>query len=213
MAYVDTVGDVWKVTMGVSYPTGQVQEPGFNLVITNSGGGDSRAALAGQVDSLYVALLLPYLDPAATYNGSKISVQLSAFKWAPVTTNPVTFGTSTFASLPTQVRPITRLRTAFVGREFRGRVYGNTPTGDQQDTDMHPVANISNKWFTMLDTFRAGLVVGGTTWVLCIFHRRQAGPPPVPASFTIVNQVVKVKEWATQRRGGDFGRKNVSPPW
>lgn len=211
MPYVDTVGDVWKVTMGFSYTNSQVQEPGFSLAIVSSGGGDSRAALAGQVDALVAAHILPYLDPLANYDGCKISREISAFKWAPVVTTGPVAGTSSFASLPTQCRVLTRLKTAFVGREFRGRVFGCTPTTDQQDTDLHPAPQILAKWFTVLDTFRAGLTVGGTLWKLCVFHR--AKPPAVPASYDLVTQVSSIKEWGTQRRGGDFGRKNQSPPW
>jgi len=213
MAYTDAVGDVWKVTLGFSYPTGQVQEPGWHLRITATGGTDSRPALAGQVDALVQAHLIPHLDPLASYRGCKISPALTPFKYSPVITTPNTPGSSAGASLPTQVRVVTKLVTDFVGREFRGRVFGNTPTMLDQGTDMHPVQQLLDKWFTVLDTFRAGLILAGTNWKLVLFHRKIVGPPAVPASSTDVIKVVTQKKWGTQRKGGDFGRQNVSPPW
>jgi len=213
MAYIDVVGDVWKVTMGFSFPTGQVQEPGFHVQIKASGGADSRTALAGQVDALVAAHLLQHLDPACNYNGCKISQAIAAFKYAPVITTGPTPGTAAAASLPTQCRVVTKLITDFVGREFRGRVFGFTPSGIDMDADLHPHPNVLAKWVVVLDTFRAGLIVAGTNWKLVLFHRAIKGPPAVPASATDVIKVVSVKKWGTQRKGGDYGRQNVTPPW
>ena len=210
MAYIDTVGDIIRVTVAASYPNKQVQECNWHCHCIASGGGDSRSAVAAQVNSLAAVHIYPTLMSTVKYLGCRVALVLSGTPYSPVIVDKDDPGTSTGnIQLPTQVRGVLKFRTALSGRAYRGRIYTFTPTSTWQDADGHPLDTYGVHWATILDQFRAGLSVGGSIWQLVIYHRLVVPKPFIQP--TPVTQVINQTVWGTQRRSGDFGRPNLNP--
>lgn len=115
--------------------------------------------------------------------------------------------------LPQQVSGIIKNTTARGGRAFRGRSYVPFPYAAAVDTDYTPTA----AYVTKLGTIAADwintttITIAGSTYTFIpVIYHRKAGKSGVPAAntFDYVVGTVAEKEWATQRRRGDFGRVN-----
>lgn len=118
-------------------------------------------------------------------------------------------GTNGALLAPTQTSGLIQKRTLSGGRKNRGRIYVGFPsqaniagTGGMNGAGLTLLANIQDT----IDVSQTIVGAGGTTTLdLVVWHRGGA------FDYTLVNQLVAVGEWATQRRRGQFGRINVTP--
>lgn len=209
MAYIDTPGDIHKVTMAFVFPNEQVQEAGIQFAMTLTGGSDSRPAFAGTIDSLVQAHILAYLSDSVRYYGCRVSSARGRMPWASVYTKQVVMGAMASPALPTQARVTTKWYTNFVGRAYRGRTYWPTPAAAAQDASGTPGTGYCTAIAIIADTLVASMIVGGTTWTPCIHHKVAKGDPPEP--YHIVTAERTIQKWSTQRRSGDLGTANGLP--
>lgn len=210
MPYIDTIGDVIRVTGAVVTFTGQVQEFGLHYACLVSGGTDSRPSVAATWDAAFPAFLGAFLDPAATYWGTRVALVKSFAAYSPVVTSPAHPGTGVTTTLPTQVRPLVSTRTALAGRHFRGRAYFPTPVTAALSTLGHPTFTYLTALANYTTAAFGNIAAAGTTWTSCIFHRPGIGP--LSNTFNLITTLQVSDRWATQRRSGDYGRPNP-PPW
>jgi hypothetical protein len=118
-------------------------------------------------------------------------------------------GTNGATLAPTQTTGIIQKKTLSGGRANRGRIYAGFPsqanltaTGGMSAGGLGLLANIQDA----IDTSQTIVGAGGTTNLdLVVWHRGGA------FNYTLVNQLVALGEWATQRRRGQFGRINLPP--
>jgi hypothetical protein len=211
MAYVESFGDVVRLTTAAFYANGQVQEMNIHYRCVIAGGGDSRPSLAGFADAAASARFLPVMDVSTTYFGTKISVVKSATVYpAPVTTAVAAPGLVTDKVAPTQCRGLISLRTSLIGRKFRGRIYPFTPA----ITMIASASHWSPTYTTALSGYGSDMltpiVVGGTTWQPAIVGYTHK--PTVVVRVTNVETFGVSDGIATQRRAGILGRVN-SQPW
>lgn len=211
MAYIDRITDVWRVTAAVNFSEGQVQETNFNLLITAQGTGDSRTALLTAFNAAYIANINPFMSNHATFIGSRISYVRTAFPYAPIIVTASQVGSAGPDNAPLQARPLIRMRTDLVGRGYRGRMYTPTPEVSQVDTDGNPAGALMTAWLNVMNVYKGGVVYGGTTWLLVLWHRPKP-PPAIPIDPTEVTSISSSGRFGTQRKGGAFGRPNL-PPW
>jgi hypothetical protein len=211
MPYVDTVGDVIRMTSAAFLATAQVQEFNLHYICSISGGGDSRPALAAANDAAVAANLIPMMAADAVHFGTKVSIIRSLHAFMPTITNPNTAGTGAGNIAPTQCRGLISLRTDTAGRKGRGRLYIYTPVQGQLGAN----SKWSGAYNTALVNYGAAMItpilVGGTTWspIICEFSRTK---PRLLLNTTLVTGALTTNNIATQRRSGDFGRLNA-PPW
>jgi hypothetical protein len=210
-AHNDIVGEVWRLTIAAKFSNDQWQLPSIYLEVISTAGGDTKALVCGQMDSLMSAHVVPTLATSTFYYGSRMSPAHTTPPWLPYKTVVSMVGTGTGSELPTQVRPLVSFGTEKSGRAWRGRIYGFTPSAQWCDSDGSPTAGLSAAWLNSLDPWRATLSVGGTLWGMCLVHRQ--GPPPAPLlPVDPITTLVFQDRFATQRRSGSFGRPN-SEPW
>ncbi len=110
---------------------------------------------------------------------------------------------------PTQVAALVAKKTGFAGRAFRGRAYAPFPSDSFQAATGKPsgafVAGQLNAFaLALAATIVAGLAPN-TVDLTPVLFKTPAGPA------TSITSVVPRTEWATQRRRGGFGAKNVLP--
>lgn len=211
MAYVDTVGDIVRVTMAALYTGGQIEEMNVHYQCVISGGGDSRPGINTAVDGFVTTDLVPSMHNTNSYYGSRVSlVQTAGSRFGNTVTRVNVAGGSSDSSMPTQVRPLLRLKTLLVGRRQRGRLYGFTPITTLGTADGLPTVTLKGFYQTFGNNLVGGIVTGGSTWNMVIYHRPK--PPAFPvATVTAVNTSEPANAFATQRRSSQFGRVNVAP--
>lgn len=211
MAYVDHLGDVWKVTMAQTTGTGQVQLMSVHYEITVAGVTDSRLSLLSNTDTLFNTFLQPYVANPCHYYGSKCSPVKTAFSYAPAITRPNVAGTAGAKMLPSQVRPVIKWKTDFVGRGYRGRMYAFTPEATAIGTAELPSAGLIGALTNFAAAIATGTIQAGTTWTPVIWHK--VGPHTPVAFSTPITSGAASGLWGTQRRSGDYGRPNTAAPW
>jgi hypothetical protein len=210
MAYADRTGDVHRVTMAMRFKNGQVQMPSFNLQITQAAGGDNRDLLGNQVNSLIVTHILPLTSTEDTYLGCRIAPTYTTPPYAPKITRISQAGAAAPQAFPTQVRPVIKLYTEMVGPFYRGRIYGFTPDTGMLDTVGGVSLTLLNAWVAALDVFRAGLITGGTSWQMCLVHRKKKADGTV-YPVTPITRIEVSDKWGTIRRSGMYSRVNDDP--
>lgn len=115
--------------------------------------------------------------------------------------------------LPKQVAGIFTRRSIFAGRHAQGRVYVPFPAESDNDPD-EGRPNLG--YLAALGTYSADaytsvpVVLGGDSCALNPGHWVIPKPPGVPFWLNYVSAQTR-DYWATQRRRGDFGPKNISP--
>lgn len=210
MPYQDAVGDIVRLTSAVTYADEQTEEVNLHLRCLQTGGIDSRPAIAGWADSLWIARFAAHIPPSASYYGSHVALVKSLLPYSPVVTYANTAGTGTGNGLPTQCRWLLHWKTDFAGVKYRGRMFGFTP----MNTDMAADGRVSSAFITAMlslaDTFMAGFSGGGALWKLTLAHRPK--PPATIWTDDLITGRSMSGEFATQRRSGALGRVNP-PPW
>lgn len=208
MAYVDRVNDVWKVTAAATYPTAQVQEWAVAYEITVAGTGDSRPGILALIDGVIRANVLSTLATDVIYNGVKATYLATLAPYAGSLLSGAAPGTGTGLSLPTQTRVVCAWKTELVGRRYRGRFYGWTPTTAFQGANYHPSVPLQNAWGALMLSLKGPLTASGATWRPVIWHRRKLPTDPFINPTPVLEAKVREK-WGTQRSGGDYGRPNI----
>jgi hypothetical protein len=212
MAYVDTVGDILRVTMAFTYPNGQLEETNFFLQCVVSGGSDSRAGMAAALDGYVVTDIVPHLKSTTHYYGSRWAIEQAAQKFGSYVTTPNTPGGSTDPDFPTQVRGLLQVRTALVGRRQRGRMYMPTPITTMGNPDGSPSSTYQGQIQAFANNILGGFAIGGSIWGMVLYHRpHPKATPPIPYTVTAVSAITASTKFATQRRSGQYGRVNVNP--
>ncbi len=207
--YVDTVGDIFRVTMAFTYADSQVEECTIHYRVAVAGTGDSRLGLLGYADTGVLVYLLPRVPATASYYGSEISAAKTAAPWGPKVSYSGVVGGSAFIPLPTQTRGLISWKTALAGRAYRGRTYLPSTTIDNLTAPGKPTAAAVTSWAGWATYMVAPAVVSGTTWVPGVFHRK---PTAVIASvFDPFTSFTASNQFATQRRSGMYGRVNGPP--
>lgn len=118
--------------------------------------------------------------------------------------------------LPTQTSGLITWRTPFAGRKYRGRMYVPFPwvAADAGANDLPSIAYMFNL-NALATALTTPIVVSSgpnnLTLNLAVYHRPKVGPPAVPQSADNVTSYTTLQLWATQRRRGDHGRKNLPP--
>ncbi len=211
MPYVDTVGDILRVTIAATYPDGQLQLTSVNYICTASGGGDTRAALGANLYNGIGTNWLPMMAPTSSLYGYKVSLVNRKPAPLPKVLAAIQAGTGSGNTMPTQSRPLISTGTGNAGRAYRGRMFLFTPASNQ----ISATSFLSTAALTALGNI-AGSVFnsfasGGTTWQPVIAHRH-AGPP-VTWSWDPMTSGQAQSKIATQRRSGNYGRTNSLVPW
>jgi hypothetical protein len=168
-----------------------------NAIMTGLSSGAAWTALAGQL-APSTALAAVHLRNVDVPNEPIIE-----------STNPAVPGTVSGAPLPNEVAICITLRTAFTGRQFRGRMYlpgftnaalgaGNTISGQTIDA--------INAWAA---TIRSVFSASGYTWVIGQKARAAytgitgtAHPQRDADSVDITTALVRDNHWDSQRRRG-----------
>src|SRR5215831_6961233 len=211
MAYTDTAGTILRVTLAAVYPNTQVQETGFHMVCLTTGGGDTRLLVGQTISDLWTGTLLAHLSSNVSYHGFIVHTVETVPAPAPVFGIRNLNGTGAADLIPSQVRGLISWKTLNTGRAYRGRSYMFTPDGGSLGTD----GELTVGYTTQLSNFASALIpaftVGGSSWKLAIYHRRPI--PLIQIPPTPVTTYSVVDKWATQRRGGDYGRPNANLPF
>jgi len=197
--------------MAFNYANNQWELPSFHIQSAQANATDTKPQVVSTIDSLIQAHIVPSLSTTVVYYGAKVSPAYTTPPWNPYISTPKTPGTSSSDCLPTQVRPIISMHTAKSGRSWRGRLYGATPAVLFADANGAPLPALSSAWLAVLDVWRAGLVVSGTTWSMVLLHKQK--PPPTALTPPDLVTVLEFQDrFGTQRRSGAYGRPN-SEPW
>jgi hypothetical protein len=117
--------------------------------------------------------------------------------------------------LPTQTCGLITLRTPYAGRAYRGRVYVAFPSAiENVSLDVPSAAYIAAITGFATTLAEDQILTDGLTSATVrvgIFHRPPKGQTPTPSSITTVTSGTAAHIWATQRRRGEYGRKNLPP--
>jgi hypothetical protein len=186
-------------------------------ISNESGTGPTQLQIATSIDNSVATLLKTLMSNQATYKGSMTSrVWTRPRTIATTVTTNTGVGGSPTDPLPRQVRGLITLRGFFANKTNRGRVYVPFPSEAFNDTDGTPTAGYVGN----LDVLGTSLI---TTIVGSGVSPNQADLQPVLMKATYVNHDITSvvltplgsrlsrDKWATQRRGGSYGRPNVSP--
>lgn len=117
--------------------------------------------------------------------------------------------------LPNQVSAIASLYTLYAGQQWRGRVYIPFPPQTASDALGNMTAAFRDGPLRpLVAKFAETAIVIGTTGVLhyfrpSIYRRPKEGPPPIEARMTAIAGSYSPGRFATQRRRGQYGQKNV----
>lgn len=209
MAYTDHAGDIFRVTMAFDVGGGQVQECDIHYRVASAGAGDSRPAVLSYVNSGYDPYLKPYLPTTTSYYGSKISTIKALAAWSPLVVYVNVAGTNADPTLPTQDRGLVSWKTAYSGRAYRGRTYLPTPSTDSLTTTGKVATTTQTAWTAWAAYMISPIVSGGTTWIPGVYHRKPTAD--ISSTFDQFTSAIVSDLFATQRRGGQYGRPNQLP--
>jgi hypothetical protein len=160
-------------------------------------------------DAGFRAHYKPFMSNLSHSYGSSVHIVKALAKWLPVTTIADEVGGTVGVPLPTQVRPILSWYTAMAGPSGRGRNYMPTPASAQQDAAGEPNATLLGGIGAYAGVVGAGFGTSGSLWKPVVLHRSPTAP--ITLSTTAITSYAASTKWATQRKGGDYGRVNVAP--
>jgi len=172
------------------------------------GGGVTDADAAATFDALFAPLYKALLSEEAEYYG----VAVQRFFPTPRTVAiPIVAsrgaGSVTGDMLPGQVSGIISLVTDFAGRKYRGRMYIPFP-GEADNVDHIPTSSYETRLNSLAVAVVTPVVVtaGGDSAEFRpqIYHRGTSTSDSITGSNS-------KRLWATQRRRGDFGQRNMPP--
>lgn len=210
MPYLDTVGDIVRVSAYFSYPNSQVQIIDHHFQCTTAGPNDTRGALASQIATTINTNIIPTLNMSVLFKGILVHLVKTVNPVLPAVFSISTPGIRTENTLPTQVRAVLSWYTDMQGVAFRGRNYMPTPSEGFTANTGHPgtgyITSVNAYGGSLLNPF----VITGSSWKLGVFHRKPSGL--VTTSFTPILEYQASGLWGTQHRSGDYGKLNKLPP-
>lgn len=175
-------------------------------VVSNPTTAHFASLLATTMPGLYK----PLMSTQATYLGVAVQKTFPLPNHTPnVDVTGAAAGTSGAVPLPRQDCGIVTKRTAFAGRQYRGRVYLPFPsTADNEATEGTPNAaylTAANAWAaSALGNWTINTGGNQATMVPILWHA-DTGTYTDLAGFSVRDR------WATQRRRGSYGRTNDLP--
>lgn len=201
---------LWTVYFGWD-GAGQIAIMDFHFNVTStSGTGCTMGELAAGLQSkLEVNGMRALLSTTTTLLGSKVATLNVAPYPLPGIATSTSTGSDTTDTLPGQVCGVMTKLTLASGRAFRGRVYFPFPPNSAQSVEGAP----TSAYYLSMATVMANLYdgspqtytgAGGGTDLLPVLRQKLA-----PHNITNVVGVRPQPLWGTQRRRGDYGRRNM----
>lgn len=176
------------------------------------------ADVASFMDNLIAPFIKPLIHNIARYQGVQAIIHSPTYP-NPATNVPVSattnagIGTGGAVPMAGQVAGILRFQTALAGAAGRGRWYLPFPSQTADSGGGSPSAayvTAGNSLGNVVGVDQPVVVGGRTATLLRVLRhaRNRFGvvPPPTPVVSFVTDNT-----WATQKRRGSFGRKNVSP--
>lgn len=202
------VGDIYQVRI-VFYDGDQVAENVVHTsVLAEAGTGATLAQIAGAYDTAVAAAALSLCNNTITYLGvaaKRIWPTQTVDSIASASQGPCS---GVGANLPKQTAGLITLRTATPGRKGLGRIYTPFPPVAGSDAAGKVVPGyqgaITSYAGAVTGTVVAGIGANTTTLKVGVYNR--TAHTLLPLTFVNTSNV-----WATQRRRGDYGRKNPKP--
>lgn len=194
-------------------PTGQYMRVVQPIVHTASGKratvnygarwsfGETPQGAVNRLDQIFRAIWRPFVDTEANFEPAQGYYRPDADTLALVTSNQgVQAGTSNVASVPSNVARIFRLRTALVGRTYRGRIYLPWAVNESLVSEVGVLStpavtagNIAvNSWIN-------NVINDADLDGLFLLHSPPKGGGPAPAP-TLITSGVSAPVVGTQRR-------------
>lgn len=202
------VGDIWTVRI----VTFNVDQLGINVLhyktIAEAGVGATAQDVAGAVSGATHAAYKALMGNAATFRGVGARKIFPIPTLEAVTVANLGAGTAGAFMGPAQTSGLISQRSAVPGRRGRGRTYVPFPAQADIGTAGKPIPAYTTRLGTLATAMLGPIVagVGGNTSTisLTIFHK-------ATSTSDNVNSQIPATEFATQRRRGGMGRKNVVP--
>jgi len=181
-------------------------------------GGASAGEIAKAVGDAIDGDMQLIMTNDAKFLGVKVSPlndAIASVPFLPGIASSTSTGSAGATPMPTQVRGVVTLQCLTQGNAFRGRVYLPFPDYAAMDTDDTPLASYVAACRTVvLDASGVTTVTGAagdTTLLWSIFHRAPnkagttVGGDSTPWVYARGNKL-----WGTQRRSGNYGRRNAA---
>jgi hypothetical protein len=209
MPIVLAPGDIVEVTP-VCQDSEQISENKTHWIVSANPGGFTDQAVAAAFDAANGVLFKPILAPLSIYYGTSVQRISPLPKRVLVSSKAAQGpGTSVNPQLPRQTALVVPFKTAFPGKQQRGRMYlpfppavGNINGGIPALGYLVNAQAIATAYSNFI-TFGALLVT--VTLSPVVFHRKTN-------TFDFINPTTSLNQkWATQRRRGSYGRPNVPP--
>lgn len=181
--------------------------------VTNiAGGGGDWQSLANSISDTYKVKFKNLMANEATYKGVQLVIYPNPSLYAPVTSNTgAGVGVAGAGPLPLQVSGVLTLRTAFMGRSGRGRLFMPFPAGADNigAAEPTPTADYVTRLNSLGSSFLTDIVVAdpdnpGVEYTLSWGLEHLGTLRPFTAR-------VGRQKWGTQRRRGNYGRHNEAP--
>lgn len=209
-----SVGLSTLMTLQVTVVTAQQDQIGLNILHYHcygiAGGAVTDVDFCSAVDALYAPLYKPLLNATAEYRGIIAQIVYPSRFVAVFSSANSGIGTAGADPMPKQVCGFISKRTIFAGRNQRGRSYIPFPSQSSNSApDDIPSAGYMTDLAVLAIQMSALVTVtaAGNTADL----RPVIWSPAEEATPKIIEVCRGLDVWATQRRRGDYGRKNVPP--
>lgn len=177
--------------------------------------------LANVLDTTIVAAYKALLSSAATYRG--VDAQ-RVWPFPPLVSESFVgsagLGSVAGDALPTQVSGLIKFTTALAGRKYRGRLYMPFPGEIDSDVNGKPITTYVTRLSTLGGALLGNLSLtfaGDTATAVPIIPGKTLVPGSSPKKFILNGTYTDITgrlsrlAWATQRKRGGFGQKNVVP--
>lgn len=206
---IDLVNDVARVTIAAYYSDAQVEETNIHYRCSIAGGADTRSLLGAAVYGYFVGNYAAVMSVNSTLYGWKVSTINLVPPPNPVFLTDESIGIEAGNYVPTQARPILRLRTAQAGRKYRGRMFLFSPGVGYISLAGFPTVALNTVIDALGTALVANQVVGGSTWEAVIAHLVPAAP--LATTTTPVTQGISSRLFGTIRKSGNTGKTNNTP--
>ncbi len=206
---IDVPGDIVRVTIASTYADGQVCENNVCYRCSASGGTDTRPALGSYVLAAFAANWIPLMPTNSALYGYKVANVNKVPPPIPAFLVNIIAGSNVAIGTPTQARPLLKMKTAFAGQKYRGRLFLPPVVQNLVSAAGFPTAGL-NTATTALGAALAGpFLSAGSTWILGIAHMvKQA---PLATTITDVTVIGAAGLFGTQWKSGNTGRQNANP--
>lgn len=205
------VGDVYKVRM-VNYTNQQIGLTTFYAVETVATAlmPDASLRIASLMDVALSATMKAWMSPSASYRGVDCRLVSPTLGLPNIAIGNDGPGAAAGSNLPQQVSGLIASYSNPPSRRMRGRFYIPFPSDTWSDLNGYlnaaGVAALQNVQSVIAATIVAGGVDPGQWQVQ---HRYKSGPATF--AYTSIIYYTSRDRFATQRRRGQYGRRNIPP--